>query len=56
MLAFVSHVLMISATSPSAKIKNICLNEFGSPVTMKNAGRTAANAVKDIKSPVLKAP
>ncbi|MDP3684268.1 MAG: hypothetical protein Q8S01_10080, partial [Ignavibacteria bacterium] len=52
---FVSHVLIISADKPKAKIKKICLKESGKPETMRKAGRTAARAVKVIKIPVLKA-
>src|SRR3989338_9592113 len=53
--AFVSHVLIISADKPKAKIKNICLKESGKPVIIKKTGRTAAKAVNVIKIPVLKA-
>ena len=45
----------MSAVNPNAKIKNICLNESGSPETMKKAGRTAAKAVIVIKVPVINA-
>src|SRR3990172_7846384 len=45
MPAFVSQVLNKSAIRPNARIKNICLKESGNPVTIKNAGRTANNAV-----------
>ena len=56
MLAFVSHVLIMSAHNPIERIRKICLKESGNPVTIKNAGRTAASAVKVIKIPVLNAP
>ena len=45
----------MSAQSPIASIRKICLNESGKPVIKKNAGRTAANAVIFMKKPVLNA-
>ena len=55
MLALVNHVFIKSANNPSAKIKNICLNESGSAVIIKNEGNTATMAVVVIKLPVLNA-
>jgi hypothetical protein len=44
----------MSAKRPRARIRKICLNESGRPVTIKNAGKTASRAVVVMKIPVLK--